>query len=83
MTNPCRSDCPAGDCAGCAFPPPQHASCMGGWCSRRDRCARHLTADRSAPFERLCEPGDHDCFKHAALVLIQPLPWREPVAEAA
>lgn len=22
MTLPCRSDCPAGDCAGCAFPPP-------------------------------------------------------------
>jgi hypothetical protein len=66
MTAACRSDCPAGDCAGCAFPP---TSCMGGWCTRRDRCALYLSDDHSFQVERLCEPGESDCFRHAALVL--------------
>lgn len=32
-------------------------ACMGGWCTKRDRCAHHLTDDRSVVAERLCEPG--------------------------
>lgn len=39
MTTPCRSDCPAGDCAGCAFPP---AACRPSQaCPQASRCARH------------------------------------------
>lgn len=46
MTTPCRSDCPAGDCAGCAFPPtraqcvPERPCRQQGACLRRDasRC---------------------------------------------
>lgn len=49
MTQPCRSDCPSGDCAGCAFPPttrtrcepskpcPQAETCA--LCQRLDRCS--------------------------------------------
>lgn len=33
--SPCRTDCPAGDCAGCAFPPP------------RSRCARETCATQA------------------------------------
>jgi hypothetical protein len=76
MTEPCHSACPSGDCAGCAFPP---TSCMGGWCTRRDRCAFYLATDRRFPIERLCERGDHDCFKHAALTTIRTI----RLAEAA
>lgn len=36
---------------------------MGGWCALRDRCALHVAIDRSAPFERLCEPGQKDGFE--------------------
>jgi hypothetical protein len=35
---------------------------MGGWCRLRERCARHLSADRRAPAERLCAPGARDQF---------------------
>jgi len=39
-------------------------SCMGGgWCGKRDQCARHLANDRSRPVERLCEPGQFDAFE--------------------
>lgn len=31
-------------------------ACMGGWCTRRDRCPHHHAADRRAPAERLCLP---------------------------
>ena len=33
-------------------------ACMGGWCGLRNRCERHLTADREVVAERLCDRGD-------------------------
>lgn len=41
MTNPCRSDCPAGDCAGC-FGLQQRIvnRCVPADCEQRQRCAR-------------------------------------------
>lgn len=38
------------------------ASCMGGWCLQRERCARHMTHDRRVPIERLCEHDQLDAF---------------------
>ena len=38
------------------------ASCMGGWCQKRDSCAHHVTTDRRVPVERLCEPGKSDAY---------------------
>lgn len=44
MTNPCSSECPAGDCAGCVFPPraqcvPEHPCSQAHVCARADaRC---------------------------------------------
>lgn len=32
-------------------------ACLGGWCTKRDRCARHTQADRSEVAERLCKRG--------------------------
>lgn len=29
-------------------------SCMGGWCSQRDRCALHTLVTDDEPAERLC-----------------------------
>jgi hypothetical protein len=41
MTNlPCRSDCPAGDCAGCGLPPAPRARCVPCACPQADRCER-------------------------------------------
>jgi hypothetical protein len=39
-----------------------HASCMGGWCNKRDKCALYLKDDRRFPSERLCESGEFDAF---------------------
>lgn len=61
----CRSDCPAGDCAGCAFPsaPPVRARCVpSGICHQELDCARRL--------ETLCSPTEQsiDCsvLRHSA-----------------
>lgn len=59
---PCTPHCPAGDCAGCAFPP--RAACMGGWCNVRDLC-RHYRPGQAAcrvEPENLCEPGTLRAF---------------------
>lgn len=40
MTEPCRSDCPSGDCAGCAFPPRLAPCSPSGDCLQAYRCAR-------------------------------------------
>lgn len=35
--------------------------CMGGLCSRRDKCAHYgAPTERAEPAERLCQPGDED-----------------------
>jgi hypothetical protein len=53
MTTPCRSDCPAGDCAGCAFP--QRAQCIPeGPCRQALDCARFnpmLCSPREQPID--------------------------------
>ena len=36
-------------------------SCLGGWCSRRDRC-RHYAEVRRVIVERMCERGTTDHF---------------------
>lgn len=38
-------------------------SCMGGWCGVRDKCALHVTNDRSKPAERMCRKGDTESFE--------------------
>lgn len=43
-------------------------ACMGGWCTRRDRCRNHAQDDRSFVVERLCEPGTDDAFEPIPLV---------------
>lgn len=43
-------------------------SCMGGWCTCRNRCARHLADDRRLPVERLCEPGKKDAYEPVVIV---------------
>ena len=40
MTEPCRSDCPAGDCAGCAFPSMLVRCVPAVTCPQGERCAR-------------------------------------------
>lgn len=51
-------------------------SCMGGFCSCRDRCKHHQQEDRSHPIERLCEPKQHDAFEPVVRAVI-------PIKEAA
>lgn len=31
--------------------------CMGGWCTKREKCPHHQTESRRNPAERLCPPG--------------------------
>ena len=49
----------------------QLPACMGGWCTSRDSCARHLTPNRHDVSERLCAKG-----------LEMPEPIRLPVLRA-
>ena len=37
-------------------------ACMGGWCSRRDRC-RHYVEPRRVIVERMCERGQFGHFE--------------------
>ena len=57
-------------------------SCMGGWaCERRNRCAHHVTEDRSRPVERLCEPNRFDSW--APIREPRRMTWlQEPAAQA-
>jgi hypothetical protein len=74
---PCTPHCPAGDCAGCAFPP--RVSCMGGFCAVREDC-RHYTVDGAVRFraaERLCAAGTLSHFSPAAERTFLSVP-REP-----
>ncbi len=49
MQTPCHSDCPAGDCAGCAFPPGR-ARCVPAACPQSDNCERACMApNRGVP----------------------------------
>jgi hypothetical protein len=43
MTTPCRSDCPAGDCAGCAFPVGMARCEPSAPCVQARACARWTT----------------------------------------
>jgi hypothetical protein len=45
------------------------ASCMGGWCAKREACARYLQPGRGLPIERLCEPGRTDAFEAVPFVV--------------
>ncbi len=61
MTSPCRSDCPAGDCAGCAFPP--RAQCIPERpCRQAAGCAR-CDPERCDPRQ---PPIDASWLKHSA-----------------
>lgn len=62
---PCRADCPAGDCAGCVFPSPTplRARCVPTThCHQEHDCARR--------FESLCstveQPVDCSMLRHSA-----------------
>lgn len=33
------------------------AACMGGWCTRREKCPHFHAVHRAEPAERLCIPG--------------------------
>jgi len=41
--------------------PEWRPSCMGGWCSRRDRCLHYAEARRHV-VERMCERGTTEHF---------------------
>lgn len=47
-TEPCTSACPAGDCAGCVFPPRLVRCLPRTACPQADRCA-HADVDRCDP----------------------------------
>lgn len=32
-------------------------ACMGGWCTKREKCPHFHATDRREPAERLCPPG--------------------------
>lgn len=38
--------------------------CMGGWCAKRDTCARHLYPTNRKPAERLCPAGETPHYRH-------------------
>lgn len=61
MTSPCRSECPAGDCAGCAFPPRRALCVPTAGCLQEGDCARHVASLCSAT-ER---PVDCSVLRHA------------------
>lgn len=37
-------------------------ACMGGFCPKREQCARYHSMYRREPAERLCEPGKTNMF---------------------
>lgn len=41
----------------CAYLPAGLPACMGGMCSHRDHCQRHVTDHREFVVERLCTRG--------------------------
>ena len=51
IQGPCRADLAAWE----ALLDDWRPSCMGGWCTLRDRC-QHYVAKRRRTVERLCEP---------------------------
>lgn len=80
--NPCRSSCPAGDCAGCAFPPAPRTRCVPEHgCVQRDRC--QLAAIEPGPGVHTidasgCLSGGPFCTlfldRRAAALQVQPRP---------
>ena len=61
-------------------------ACMGGWCTVRDRCERHVTDDREIVAERLCERGEEGNYrlisiKHVGAWERDPLPTLFRAAE--
>lgn len=80
--NPCSSTCPHGDCANCVgfgSKPAKASACMGGWCSRREKCA-HYHADSDDIAERLCQPGEANAFSPIKEAIVTK---KRKVAEAA
>lgn len=62
MTTPCRSDCPAGDCAGCAFPARMAECRPSGFCGQARACARRQ-ASLCSPEE---QPVDGTVLRHSS-----------------
>ena len=61
MTTPCRSDCPAGDCAGCAFPRVMARCEPSSPCDQAQACARSK-ASRCSETE---QPVDCTVLRHS------------------
>jgi hypothetical protein len=51
---------------------PDDVACMGGFCSRRLRCARYHAETTGQPAERLCTRTLHDAFR--------PIRWQVPLS---
>lgn len=66
-------------------------ACMGGFCTRRDKCRLYDQPRATAIAERLCEPGEHNCFEPIRVVrpagswergsagVLAPAHWTEPI----
>lgn len=80
MTTPCRSDCPAGDCAGCAFPAGMAECRPSVSCVQARACARRQ-ASLCSPLE---QPVDGTVLKHSSGVWCPMfVDARGPLREAA
>ncbi len=60
--NPCHSECPAGDCAGCAFPPSRALCVPSACCHQAPDCARHFASLCSATEQ----PVDGSVLRHSS-----------------
>lgn len=58
--------------------PPRIPPCMGGFCPRREGCARYQSRGLQQPAERLCQPGGADVFQPLRSVVEPPKTHRSP-----
>ena len=47
-------------------------SCMGGWCTKRNNCARYQASGRPNPIERICAPGQDGLSMEYPVVMRMP-----------
>lgn len=43
-------------------------NCLGGWCNKRQHCARHVYPAGGEPAERLCPPGQTMHYRPVLMV---------------
>ena len=60
---------------------PNRPPCMGGWCAQREACL-HYRDNGQIPVERLCAPGQIDCFASVAHVMVDTMRVGETVTQS-